>query len=101
MIGLCPTTGGAANSAANPEQVAGFMMKLKNHILDEFHIATGRTWEEIAEAQEHQRVFTAEEALGLPTHRPHFLDAARKIGRRPLALGSWLLALGSLARRRR
>jgi ATP-dependent Clp protease protease subunit len=62
-ISLCPIMGGIANSTADPEQVAQFLIKIRNRVLDEFRIATGRTQEEIAEAQEQERVFSAEEAL--------------------------------------
>ncbi len=62
-IGMCPTTGAAANSTANPEQVAHFLVELRNRILDEFCAATNRTREEIAALQEQECVFTAQGAL--------------------------------------
>lgn len=62
-IAQCPITGGAANPTADPEKVAEFMIKLKNRVLDEFRSATDQTRSEIVDSQEHERVFSAEEAL--------------------------------------
>src|SRR4030095_14298599 len=62
-IGLTPTVGGVSNSTASPEYIARFLVKIRNRIIDEFHTATGRSPEEIAQDQERERVFTATEAL--------------------------------------
>lgn len=62
-IGLTPTVGGVSNSTASPEHIARFLVKIRNRIIDEFHTATGRSPEGIAQDQEHEKVFTAAEAL--------------------------------------
>ena len=62
-IAQCPITGGVANSTADPEKVAEFMIKLRNRVIDEFRTATGQTREEIVDSQEHERAFSADEAL--------------------------------------
>jgi ATP-dependent Clp protease protease subunit len=62
-IELCPTTGAATHSTDDPQHVAKFLMKMRTRVLDEFRVASGRTLEEIEEAQERERVFSAEEAL--------------------------------------
>ncbi|HSH95605.1 MAG TPA: ATP-dependent Clp protease proteolytic subunit [Roseimicrobium sp.] len=62
-IAQSPVTGGIENSTADPEKVVEFMIKLRNRVIDEFRNATDQTREEITEAQEHERVFSAGEAL--------------------------------------
>ena len=62
QIILCRTQGGAAGPATDPEQVVKFLMKMSQRILTELSLATGRTLEEVAEAQENERYFSEEEA---------------------------------------
>lgn len=62
-IAQSPIKGGVENPTADLEKVVEFMMKLRNRVIDEFRTATGQTREEITEAQEHERVYSAGEAL--------------------------------------
>ncbi len=62
-IAQCPITGGVAGSTGDPMKIAEFMMKLRNCVIDELRIATGQTREEIEDSQEHERAFSAKEAL--------------------------------------